>query len=75
MKRILATAALALALSGCCHNLQGSFVQAMDDTMVAIEADVEAGLYKPDAASAETLLKAKTAIKDAKDVLAKEEAK
>lgn len=71
----LALLSVFLALpSGCCHNLQAPFVDAMDATMIAIELDVKHGLYEPDAMSSQTLLRAKSAIADAQAVLAAEAA-
>lgn len=54
-----------LSLGGCAHNLQRSYVEAMEDTRMAIEADVVEGLYRPDARSAKTLKKWKEANQDA----------
>ena len=63
MKRYLILAALVVSLTGCCTDLQESYVSAMESTYSAVQADVKAGLYKPDAASTKTLdgwLKANT---------------
>ena len=46
---------LCLLAAGCCTDLQASYVRAMEATRKAVEADVTAGLYKPDAASRRTL--------------------
>ncbi|KKM69260.1 hypothetical protein LCGC14_1452550 [marine sediment metagenome] len=54
-----------LSLGGCAHNLQRSYVEAMEDTRMAVEADVQAGLYKPDARSDKTLKAWKDANEDA----------
>lgn len=67
MRKLILVAAL--VFTGCTHNLQGSFVTCMEDTMQAIELDVRDGHYKPDAASAMTLQRAKQAITDARAVL------
>ena len=40
---------------GCSTNLQRRYVQSMEDTRIAVEADVTAGLYKPDALARKTL--------------------
>ena len=61
----LALLTAALALPGCCTDLQRSYVDSMESTRKAIEADVTAGLYKPDATSRETLDRWKKANADA----------
>ena len=48
--------ALVLALSGCCSDLQRSYVDAMVATEKVILADIKAGYYTPDARSAEILI-------------------
>ena len=62
----LALLSVALAIpTGCRHNLQRSYVESMEATRLAIEADVEEGLYKPDARSAKTLADWKEANEEA----------
>ena len=63
------SAFMALFTTGCCHNLQEPLVKAMEDTVVAIEADVEAGIYKPDVHSKRTIKRLKDATTDARAVL------
>lgn len=58
-----------MLLSGCVHNLQRPFVEASKAFYEAVEADVEAGLYKPDKHSKATLDAYKQALKDADKVL------
>lgn len=67
MKRMILT--LCLLASGCTHNLQASYVDAMEETYEAIQLDVEKGLYKPDDLSQATLDKWKKANEDARAVL------
>jgi len=62
----LALLSVALAIpTGCAHNLQRSYVESMEATRKAVQADVKAGLYKPDARSAQTLADWKRANEDA----------
>jgi hypothetical protein len=68
MRNLIAALALLLA-TGCTHNLQRPYVEAMEATRVAVEADVEAGLYKPDERSRKTLADWKAANLDAFTVL------
>ena len=63
------SAFMALFTTGCCHDLQEPFVRSMETTMVAIEFDVTAGIYKPDAMALRTLDRAKRAIADARAVV------
>ena len=65
----LAMVSAVLALSGCCHNLQEPLVSSMEAVMIAIEADVEAGVYKPDVHSKRTIKRLKDATTDARAVL------
>ena len=58
-----------LSVTGCCHNLQESYVDSMEATYKAVQADVKAGLYKPDATSQQTLKSWKQANDDARKVL------
>lgn len=44
----LLSAFLALPCSGCCTDLNRDYVDAVEATRLAIEADVTAGFYKPD---------------------------
>lgn len=64
--------ALALAATGCTSNLQRSYVDAMIRTKKAVDADVKAGLYKPDANSQRTLDAWAKANADAEAALAAE---
>lgn len=68
------SAFMALFTVGCSHNLQRPYVEAMEDTRMAIEADVQHGLYKPDARSAKTLKDWKDANEEAyKALIAREQ--
>ena len=72
MRNLIAACAL-LLVTGCCHNLQRPYVESMEATRVAIEVDVTAGLYKPDARSRKTLDDWKAANVDALAVLEAED--
>lgn len=63
------TIVLAFGLVGCTHNLQESYVDAMDATYEAVQADVKAGVYKVDANSKATLKGWKKANEDARKAL------
>jgi hypothetical protein len=65
MIRTIALASV-IAFTGCCGSgLQKEYVGAMEATRRAVEADVDAGLYKPDARSRATLDRWKAANDDA----------
>ena len=53
--RFVVVAAILFGGTGCKHNLQRSYIEAMVDTRSAIMADVKVGLYRPDARSDKTL--------------------
>ena len=74
LRTALACALIATA-TGCQHNLQRPYVEAMEQTRVAIEGDVTAGLYKPDKYGRATLDKWATANTDAAAALDAQEAK
>ena len=71
MNRVrLALLSVFLALPvGCCHDLQGDYVTAMEDTYDSVLNDVRRGLYKPDANGTVILDKWHDANADARRVL------
>ena len=72
-KLAMISAFLALFTIGCTHNLQRPYVESMEATRKAIVADVDAGLYKPDARSDATLAEWKAANVDAFKLLIESE--
>lgn len=55
MKKFGCLAPMVLFIAGCASGLQESYVDAMETTYEAVQADVDAGLYKPDEHSKRTL--------------------
>ena len=64
---------MALFITGCTTNLQRPYVDAMEATRLAVQADVEAGHYVLDRHSTKTLNEWKSANVDAAAALVAEE--